>query len=96
MNATRKMRESTKGNLKKKRELAKTGMIASMGGVLLTGMMKSKKAHVVTGVAFMGFAYWHTTLYAQPSHKKRLMELDERLSSQSTSEHKEASKQEDK
>jgi len=74
MTSHRKAREFTKENLKKKRELAKTGMVASMGGVLLSGMMKNKKVHVATGVAFMGFAYWHTTLYAHNPSKKRLVD----------------------
>ena len=74
MTTSRNTREITRENLKQKREFAKTGMIASMGGVLLTGMMKNKKAHIATGVAFMGFAYWHTTLYAQNPNRKRLID----------------------
>lgn len=69
-----KDRVLTKPSLKQKRDMAKTGMAASMAGVLLTGMMKNKKAHIATGVAFMGFAYWHTTLYGRHSHHKRLTE----------------------
>ena len=67
-----KEREQAKEDLRRRRELAKAGMVATMGGVLLTGMLKKKKAHIVTGVAFMGFAYWHTTLYAQNPNKKKL------------------------
>ncbi|WED24676.1 hypothetical protein L3Q72_17525 [Vibrio sp. JC009] len=74
MTKRHKAREMAKEDLRKRRELAKAGMAASMGGVLLTGMLKKKKAHIVTGVAFMGFAYWHTTLYAQNPNKKRLVD----------------------
>lgn len=69
-----KEREMAKEELRQKRDLAKTGMVASMGGVLLTGMMKQKKAHIVSGVAFLGFAYWHTTLYAHSPNRKKLIE----------------------
>ncbi|WED23904.1 hypothetical protein L3Q72_21975 [Vibrio sp. JC009] len=69
-----KEREQAKEELRRKRELAKNGMVASMGAVLLTGMLKKKKAHIATGVAFMGFAYWHTTLYANNPNKKKLVD----------------------
>ncbi len=62
--------------LRKKRELAKLGMVASMGSTLMTGMMKEKKAHIISGVAFLGFAYWHTTLYAQNPHKRRIRDTE--------------------
>lgn len=67
----RKDREQERQELTNKRELAKTGMVASLGGVLLTGMMKKKKAHIATSVAFLGFAYWHSTLYPNKPNKKK-------------------------
>jgi hypothetical protein len=75
-----KIREVEREDLRRKRELAKTGMVASMGSVLLTGMLKKKKAHIVSGVAFMGFAYWHTTLYAHSPNKKRFIEPNDAVS----------------
>ncbi len=69
-----KEREKAKEDLRNRRELAKTGMAVSLGAVLLTGMLKKKKTHIVSGVVFMGFAYWHTTLYAQSPNKKRLID----------------------
>lgn len=75
MSKRTKERELIHQDIQRKRELAKTGMVASMGGVILTGMMKQKKAHTALSVAFLGFAYWHTTLYANNPNKKRRAEI---------------------
>jgi len=49
------------------RESAKIGMTATLGVTVATSLfMKNKaakRAHVVAGVAFCGFALWHTMLY---------------------------------
>ncbi|CAG8999471.1 MAG: hypothetical protein CENE_01445 [Candidatus Celerinatantimonas neptuna] len=73
----REKNELQREEIRRKRELAKAGMVASLGSVLITGMLDKKKAHVVSGVAFLGFAYWHTLLYAHSPNKKRLIESDE-------------------
>ncbi|ABC21829.1 hypothetical protein [Rhodospirillum rubrum] len=52
--------------LRRDRALAKNGMVLSMGALVLTGALHghgARKAHVAAGVALMGFAYWHHTLY---------------------------------
>lgn len=70
-------KERAKKGLRDRREIAKWGMASSIGSLFLTGMMGGKlamRAHVVSGVALLGFAYWHTTLYAQHPNKKRLPE----------------------
>lgn len=74
MSKRTKERELVKEELRKKRELAKTGLVASTGAMLLTGMLKKKKAHIASGVAFLGFAYWHTTLYSHSPNKKRYVD----------------------
>lgn len=76
-------RDVAKEELRRKRELAKAGMAASMGSVLLTGMLGKKKAHIASGVAFLGFAYWHTTLYAHNPSKRRHIEPLESTSRES-------------
>ncbi len=55
------------------REVAKIGMTATLGVTVATSLfMKNrvaKKAHIMGGVAFCGFALWHTMLY-DPKSKK--------------------------
>ncbi|WP_319523041.1 hypothetical protein [uncultured Desulfosarcina sp.] len=50
---------------KEKRELAKIGMVASMGTLLVTGFMgrEGSRVHIGSGLALIGFSYWHYTLY---------------------------------
>jgi hypothetical protein len=52
-------------SLKEKRDLAKLGMIASMGTLLVTGFMgrEASRLHIGSGLALIGFSYWHYTLY---------------------------------
>lgn len=49
------------------RETAKIGMTATLGVTVVTSLfMKNKaakKAHIIAGSAFCGFALWHTFLY---------------------------------
>lgn len=77
-----KEKELARQELRKRREMAKWGMVASMGTCVLTGMLggkTNKKLHVTSGVAFLGMAYWHTTLYAQHPVKSRLPEPGDAL-----------------
>ena len=55
--------------LKDQRDLAKLGMVASMGTLLVTGFMgrKASRVHICSGVALIGFSYWHYRLY-QPKY----------------------------
>jgi hypothetical protein len=49
-----------------KQELAKIGMVATLGLTVATSLkMKgiNKKIHIGAGVAFCGFALWHHLLY---------------------------------
>jgi hypothetical protein len=47
------------------RELAKVGMVASMGTLLITGFMgrEASRLHIGSGLALIGFSYWHYKLY---------------------------------
>jgi len=48
------------------RTAAKTGMALAMGALLVTGMMDGRtagKLHIVSGIALMGFSFWHHHLY---------------------------------
>ena len=59
--------QSKRLHLLKRRSLAKAGMAAAMGGLVLTGALRGRNArlaHVVVGVALLGLSYWHHTLYA--------------------------------
>jgi hypothetical protein len=51
--------------VKEQRELAKVGMVASMGTLLVTGFMgrKASRLHIGAGLAMIGFSYWHYRLY---------------------------------
>ncbi|AXH12401.1 hypothetical protein [Halarcobacter bivalviorum] len=55
------------------REAAKIGMTATLGVTVVTSLfMKNsaaKKAHIIAGSAFCGFALWHTFLYDSKSKK---------------------------
>lgn len=51
------------------KEVAKIGMVASLGVVTLTGFMMKNKVvkglHLGSGFALIGFSYWHHKLYQQ-------------------------------
>ena len=71
---SREDKQKAKQSLRQQREIAKWGMASSIGSLFLTGMMGGKvamRAHVVSGVALLGLAYWHTTLYP---NKRRVSE----------------------
>jgi hypothetical protein len=55
--------------IKEQRELAKIGMVVSMGTLLVTGFMgrEASRVHIGSGLALIGFSYWHYTLY-QPKN----------------------------
>ncbi|PID40002.1 MAG: hypothetical protein CR984_05475 [Proteobacteria bacterium] len=50
---------------REQRELAKLGMVASMGTLLVTGFMgrEASRLHIGSGLALIGFSYWHYRLY---------------------------------
>jgi hypothetical protein len=52
-------------SMQEKRDLAKFGMVASMGTLLVTGFMgrEARRLHIGSGLALIGFSYWHYTLY---------------------------------
>lgn len=53
-------------SLHNKRELAKLGMTASLGALVVTGMCRSCRSrqwHLLAGVALVGFSTWHHFLY---------------------------------
>ncbi|MBF0376739.1 MAG: hypothetical protein HQK72_04585 [Desulfamplus sp.] len=44
---------------------ASTGMVGSLGATVLSGISQGKVAHLIhpwAGIAFVGFALWHTYL----------------------------------
>lgn len=60
-------------DLSRKRTIAKFGMAVSMGTLVATGLIDSKKArklHLVSGASLIGFSAWHYSLY--PSKKKKV------------------------
>lgn len=64
-----------------KREAAKIGMTATLGVTVATSLfMKNKtakRAHVVAGAAFCGFALWHTLLYEPKKIKNKELNKSE-------------------
>lgn len=65
--ATVKSVPARRERLRRNRSLAKAGMAAVMGALVLTGFLRgrnAKVAHVAVGVALLGLSYWHHTLYA--------------------------------
>lgn len=61
-----------KSALARKRDLAKAGMAVSMGTLLATGFFErvtsdrgalARDLHLVSGLALVGFSYWHWSLY---------------------------------
>lgn len=53
-------------SLVSRRSAAKAGMTVSLGALVVTGFMggrKSKALHMISGMALIGFSYWHHTLY---------------------------------
>ena len=66
MNQKPAFTSSTAMTIKDKRSMAKTGMIVSMGALVVTGFMGNRESgalHVGSGLALVGFAYWHYKLY---------------------------------
>ncbi len=60
----------------KSKEFAKTGMIVSLlaaaGTAFFQDNKKAKCLHIVSGVALVGFSYWHHSLYKkEPGRLKR-------------------------
>ena len=65
-------KKKKKSDIRKKRDLAKVGMIVSMGSLVATGFLKGKahkSLHVGSGLALIGFSYWHYTLYTSKPEK---------------------------
>jgi hypothetical protein len=52
-------------SLQQQRDIAKIGMVASMGTLLVTGFMgrEASRLHIGSGLALIGFSYWHYKLY---------------------------------
>lgn len=69
-------------DLEVKKEIAKIGMTATLGATVVTSMfMKNKamkKIHVGAGVALIGFAIWHHTLYIPNKKKPKPIENEQK------------------
>lgn len=78
MKEEKKDMKETKFDLEVQRELAKIGMTATLGATVVTSMfMKNsiaKKTHIISGVAFCGFALWHHLLYQPKKPSKKTQE----------------------
>lgn len=60
-------------DISRKRSIAKYGMAVSMGLLVTTGLMdtkRSKAMHLVSGAGLIGFSVWHYSLY--PTKKKKV------------------------
>ncbi len=54
-------------SLASERELAKLGLVVSMGVLVATGLSRtpsSKRWHILAGAAFIGLSAWHHLLYS--------------------------------
>ncbi|HKM19542.1 MAG TPA: hypothetical protein VJY14_05710 [Aliarcobacter sp.] len=74
MKEEKKEMKELKFDLEVQKEVAKVGMSLTLGATVVTSMfMKNKIAkntHIVSGVAFCGFALWHHMLYQAKKSKK--------------------------
>jgi hypothetical protein len=58
---------------KDKKNVAKVGMTISLGSLVLTGLMHfkgHKSLHTWSGIALMGFSFWHHRLNKRKSKKQ--------------------------
>ncbi len=56
------------------RQLAKTGLIVSMGVLAVSGFIRNRtarKIHVAAGFAALGLSVWHYSLYPSASPKNK-------------------------
>lgn len=73
--ANRDLSQSTKSiiqalTLKNKKKVAKAGMTISLGSLVLTGLMHfkgHKSLHTWSGIALLGFSFWHHRLNKRES-----------------------------
>lgn len=60
--------------LRRKRSLAKWGMVGALGVLALTGYLRrnpqARTLHAAAGVALLGLSYWHHTLYTNDPVKR--------------------------
>ena len=52
-------------SVQEERDLAKFGMVAAMGTLVVTGFMgrQASRLHIGSGLALIGFSLWHYSLY---------------------------------
>ena len=58
--------------LKDKKKVAKAGMTISLGSLVLTGLMHfkgHKSMHTWSGIALLGFSFWHHRLNKRKSRE---------------------------
>ncbi len=59
--------------VKDKKKVAKIGMITSLGSLFLSGLMNfkgHKRLHTWSGIALLGFSFWHHRLNRRKSKKQ--------------------------
>ena len=59
--------------VKNKKKVAKVGMTVSLGSLVLTGLMHfkgHKSLHTWSGIALLGFSFWHHRLNKRKSKKQ--------------------------
>ena len=87
-NLTEKKEKILNLDLDTKKEIAKIGMTASLGTVLLTSFyMKNdfiKNLHIGSGVALIGFSFWHHMLY-QSDKKEATKEVIKKVEKKESS-----------
>ena len=60
-------------SVKNKKKFAKIGMMTSLGSLVLTGLMHfkgHKSLHTWSGIALLGFSFWHHRLNKKKSKKQ--------------------------
>ena len=60
-------------SVKDKKKVAKVGMTISLGSLILTGLMHfkgHKSLHTWSGIALLGFSFWHHRLNQRKSKKQ--------------------------
>jgi hypothetical protein len=65
---------SSKSDRARNRSDAKIGMSLAMGALVVTGMMPGRgsgKLHIISGIALVGFSFWHHHLYQDSPRGRR-------------------------
>jgi hypothetical protein len=70
----RRLGRDRRTGLDRKKSAAKLGMTLSLGALVATGLMQGRGArtlHIWSGIALVGFSFWHHSLYQSPSREHK-------------------------